>query len=169
MEQNAISKSLDTEKGLKWRDSISYSHHPYKKCTKTIGRCLQLAIKELTLGCNGLGFQNLRGVRDQGRAVRRLRSQMGPDHDQNCLPDIFCEMDMDDMFWEMPTREIFKSLKWAMKELGQQKRAVWFSITKGGLKQRDRVRRASARDFWIVSSEEVKRSVCNVMEPLHPR
>ena len=44
----------------------------------------------------GLGFQNMRGVRDQIEAIRRLT--------QNCtnpqFPPLPMEMDMEDMFWE---------------------------------------------------------------------
>ena len=59
----------------------------------------------------GLGFQNMRGVRDQVEAIRRLT--------QNCTnhqhPPLPMEMDMEDMFWEIPQEEVGQALEWAMK------------------------------------------------------
>ena len=50
----------------------------------------------------GLGFQNMHGVRDQVEAIHRLT--------QNCAshqcPPVPMEMDMEDMFWEIPQGEM---------------------------------------------------------------
>ena len=157
---------FDPAKGVKWQDVISYAGHVFRPWARKIGRCLQLVIGELSENNLGIGFQRLLGVRDQARAFHRLQGQMGLDEGtpservaatprQNDL----CEMDMDDMFWEIPTQEVFQSLEWALGEIKGRRDHLWFSIAKGGLRERDRLGRASSKDYDIFEDEEVTRYV----------
>ena len=66
---------------------------------------------------------------------------------------------MEDMFWEIPTEEVFRALKWAFDTVHKQKRALWFSIAKGGLSRRDRIGKASASDYVIIHSDQVRKYV----------
>ena len=71
------SDEFDAEKGMKWRGGISFSKHIFRPYAKHVGRCLNLLVRELCEGQYGLGFQDLLGVRDQARAMAKLKSQMG--------------------------------------------------------------------------------------------
>ena len=75
-----------------------------------IGRALQVVIRELADKNLGLGFQNLKGTRDQAKAGERLCRQLG------CkTAPLMLEMDMDDMFWEIPPNEIALAIEWAFR------------------------------------------------------
>ena len=60
----------------------------------------------------GIGFQRMFGVRHQARTVSRFIAQMGG----ACLLTL-TEMDIGDMFWEIPTQEVFKAVEWAIKHV----------------------------------------------------
>ena len=103
--------------GLKWRDGITYTHFIFRPWARAVGRCLQLRVNELCHTRQGLGFQRLVGVRDQGYAIHRLSMQIGSkplSRDLGCI-----EKDMEDMFWEIPTSEITLALEWAAKHLNK--------------------------------------------------
>ena len=42
------------------------------------------------------------------------------------------EMDMDDMFWEIPTQDVFKALTWSIKKVQWGRSPLLFSLAKGG-------------------------------------
>ena len=62
---------------LKWRDVVSFSGHVLRPWAHYVGRCLQILISELCAKGIGLGFQNLRGVRDQMGAFDMLPPKFG--------------------------------------------------------------------------------------------
>ena len=63
------SREVGPEPLLKWRDVVSFAGHLLRPWARYIGRCLQLLIQELGGRVEGLGFQNMPGVRDQVEAV----------------------------------------------------------------------------------------------------
>ena len=103
----------------------------------------------------GLGFQNMRGVRDQVEAVRRLT--------QNCTnpqhPPLPMEMDMEDMFWEIPQEEVGQAMKWAMKMVRGGEGLQWFCLHRRGMRKLDRLGKGASSDYVSVSEEEVLRYV----------
>ena len=147
---------------MNWRDVISFSKHIFRPWAKQIGRCLNRVIRELCEGQYGLGFPDLLGVRDQVRTMARLKSQMrggGPGEQEGPIKDHLKEMDMEGMFWEIPTEEFFLALQWVLETASKRRRALWFSIAKGGFSQRDRVGRASSLDYIVISCDQVLRYV----------
>ena len=130
---------------MKWRDVVSFAGHALCLWARNIGRCLQLLIQELGGRGEGLGFQNMRGVRDQVEAFRRLTQNRV---NQLCPPTPI-EMDMEDMFWEIPEEEVAKALDWAMRG---QKGLQWFCQHRRGVRKLDRLGWGSSADVSITVS-----------------
>ena len=82
----------------------------------------------------GLGLQNLRGVRGQVRSIHRLTPQYRTPHGPPC-PE---EMDMEDVFWEIPTPEVHEALAWALKLLRGKREVIWFAIRNRGIQKKTR-------------------------------
>ena len=80
---------------------VSFAGHPLSPWAQYVGRWLQLVIFEIEGRGECLGFQNLRGVRDQINAFHRLGGGGSPD----TYPREPMEMDMEDMFREIPKKE----------------------------------------------------------------
>ena len=97
----------------------------------------------------------MRGVRDQIEAIRRLT--------QNCTNPQFTplpmEMDMEDMFWEIPQEEVGQALEWAMKMVRGGKDLQWFCLHRRGMRKLDRLGKGASSDYVSVSEEEVLRYV----------
>ena len=98
----------------------------------------------------GIGFQRMFGVRDQARTVSRFDSQMG-----GGCPLILTEMDMDDMFWEIPTQEVFKAVEWAIKNVKGGGGQVFFSLAEGNMRQIDWLGASSSKSFTVLCSTKV--------------
>ena len=78
------------------------------------------------------------------------------------------EMDMDDMFKQIPQDEVIESVDWIFSVLNGSFRShrkktnlkckeTWFSISKAGDRGLDRVGKSSARTFHVVHEDMVKR------------
>lgn len=84
-------------------------------------------------------------------------------------PLILAEMDMDDMFWEIPTQEVFQAVKWAIKRAKGDGGKNFFSLAKGNMRQLDWLGASSGKSFMVLSSNEVKQFVefnvtkCNLL------
>ena len=83
----------------------------------------------------GIGVQDLKGVRDQIESFRRLQGMGGggggPDtKKEDWFPPEPTEMDMDDMFWEIPKNEVILSLDWALKSLRGEGEPNGFAYTR---------------------------------------
>ena len=79
---------------LKFCTVVSYKNHPLQSCSRVISRCWQKGLEELMTRAPVLGFPGMLGVRDlifSARCVRAMPSTLE-----------LKEMDMDDMFWEIP-------------------------------------------------------------------
>ena len=144
------SKEFGPEPALKWRDIVSYARHIFKRYAKAVGRSLQLLVRELCHLQQGIGFQNLLGVRDQARAFQKFHTTVGT-HSTVHL----AEKDMTDMFWEIPKPQIISALQWAIAKSKRRGKTCFFSIAKNGLNFLDRLGRATTRDFSILTAEEV--------------
>ena len=112
----------------------------------------------------GIGFRRMFGVRAQARAVSRFIAQMGG----NCLLTL-SEMDMDDMFWEIPTQEVFKAVEWAIRHVKGGGGQLFFSLAKGNMRQLDWLGSSSGKSFVVLSPTEVEQFVkfdvtdCNLL------
>ena len=69
------------------------------------------------------------------------------------------EMDMEDMFWEIPKKEVAKALKWAIRLVNEGKKGQWFCLHKHGMKKLDRPGKGASEDFVNMSGEQVLRYV----------
>ena len=88
----------------------------------------------------GWGFPMLR---DQLRCLQRSGLLQ-----EDCS---FLEQDMEDMFWNTPKDEVFKSVRWACNMLRKRYKTLFFAITKGGLKHLDRLGKASSEGHFVLS------------------
>ena len=85
----------------------------------------------------------MRGVRDQVEAFRRLTQNRV---NQLCPPTPI-EMDMEDMFWEIPEEEVAKALDWAMRLARGKKEILRFCLHRRGVRKLDRLGRGSPSDY----------------------
>jgi hypothetical protein len=69
------------------------------------------------------------------------------------------EMDMEDMFWEIPKQEVAKALKWAIRLVKKGKKEQWFCLHKRGMKKLDRLGKGASNDFLNMSDDQVLRYV----------
>ena len=109
---------------------------------------------------NGLGFARMLGVRDLIFSARRVGG--------STANISLAEMDMDNMFWQIPQEDVVESVNWIFSILNGsylsckpnsklRKKEIWFSISKTGDRGLDRVGKSSARTFHIVHEDKVKR------------
>ena len=69
---------------------------------------------------------------------------------------LLLEMDMDDMFWEIPPSEITSAIEWAFRKVAGKNRLFWASIHRGGLKEPDRKGTGSSSNFRSINEAEIK-------------
>ena len=69
------------------------------------------------------------------------------------------EMDMDDMFWGIPKKEVIFSLEWAIKSIKGKRRTQWFCLHKRGIKKLDRLGQGNSGNYISISDEQVSRYV----------
>ena len=69
------------------------------------------------------------------------------------------EIDMEDMFWEIPQEEVAKALDWAMRLARGKKEILRFCLHRRGVRKLDRLGRGSSSDYVSISEEEVLRYV----------
>ena len=160
---------------LKYRTGVSYKNHPLQSYSRVISRCLQRGLEELMIRTPVLGFPGMLGVRDLIFAARRVGATPGSLE--------LKELDMDDMFWEIPQTEVIASVRWLISTLRARNKkpvpkqtrqtsqqtldvtpaaplgveALWFSISKSGDKSLDRVGKAAGKDFRMITAEQIIR------------
>ena len=129
------------EGGLRWRDIVSFKNHPLQGWSRLISRSLQLLCSAVSAKKQNLGFATMLGVRDQIGALGRVGGEANSSE--------FCELDMDNMFWEIPQHEAIQSVAWAFDACRKGKNDPWFSLARGGEKALDRIGKSSS-SFWLV-------------------
>ena len=160
---------------VKYRTVVSYKNHPLQSYSRVISRCLQRGLEELMVRTTVLGFPGMLGLRDVIFAARRVGATPGGLE--------LKEMDMDDMFWEIPQTEVIASVRWLISTLHARNKkpvpkltrqtsqqtlevpaadalgveTLWFSISKPGDKSLDRVGKAIGRDFRMITTEQIIR------------
>jgi hypothetical protein len=101
---------------LKFRDIISFARHPVRPWARLISRVTQLMVSFLYNDMdNVLGKPTLVGVRD---LLSTVASSLTPDWHTTLLR----EMDMADMFWELPTGEVIRAMRWALTRIRSVRR-----------------------------------------------
>jgi len=68
---------------------------------------------------------------------------------------VLTEMDMGNMFWEIPTNKVFEALEWAISHAKEGRASLYFSLCKGGLKHLDWLGASSSKDFDVLNLQEV--------------
>uniref|UniRef100_A0A7S1I2K4 Uncharacterized protein n=1 Tax=Eutreptiella gymnastica TaxID=73025 RepID=A0A7S1I2K4_9EUGL len=70
-----------------------------------------------------------------------------------------CEMDMEDMFWEIPKHEVVEALKWAIGSVKGRKKEQWFCLHRRGVRKLDRFGKGASSDYLSIRDEQVTRYV----------
>ena len=71
----------------------------------------------------------------------------------------FLEQDTEDMFWNIPKDEVFRAVRWACSMVRKRPKTLYFSIAKAGLKQLDKLAKASLKILFLFSKMELNRYV----------
>jgi hypothetical protein len=137
---------------LKWRDVVSFAGHPLRKWAKLVSRCIQLLVREVGEVIRSFCLPTMVGVRDLLGCMARTNPQWSN--------SVGAEMDMDDMFWQIPKDEVIPSLTYLAKKLkGRRTGETWFTLDRIGDKKLDRMGKAPEKTSISVSLTEVLRYV----------
>ena len=68
-------------------------------------------------------------------------------------------MEMEDMFWEIPSVEAQEAVTWAINRLRGSKDLLWLAVHRGGIRKLDRLGKGSLGDFVNMDHAQVQRYV----------
>ena len=127
---------------------MSHKFHPLRRTSRLIGRCLSLLLREFHVAFPLWGSPSMIVSRDMHFLMRS--------HCPHSLS--LWERDIDNAFWNLDKDKVLQGIKQActvVKSYRKIRGDVFFSIAKGNLKSLDRMGKAAARHFRVVSSAEL--------------
>ena len=131
---------------IKMREVLTYACHPFQKQCKLIGRALTLLWK---MAVDVLGSVELIAVPHMLHAVKKWLSQVNTSQSAGAGMPFWTEMDVKQMFLEIPRSDIIPALVWIHDKLKEKKKTrgpVEFYLAKDGNRRMDNTAHGS-RDF----------------------